>query len=75
MKIKNLVRLLDQQAVTLKTFHYLATTHNLPFEKIAKFLIRLTNFRQKDSHEHWSDQSTNPNIRNRTSWTKNKTSM
>lgn len=52
MKIKNLVRLLDQQAVTLKTFHYLATTHNLPFEKIAKFLIRLTNFRQKDSHEH-----------------------
>ena len=48
MKIKNLIRLIEQQTVDLKTFHHLATQHNLSFEKIFKFLFRLDKLRKKD---------------------------
>lgn len=49
MKIKNLVRLTEQHPLDLKTFHHLATQHNLSFEKISKFLIRLNNLRQRNT--------------------------
>lgn len=46
MKIKNLVRLTEQQPITVQLFYQLATEHNIDFKKVCKFLIRLEKLRR-----------------------------
>lgn len=46
MKIKNLVRLTEQQPVSVQLFYKLATEHSIDFKKIYKFLIRLEKLRR-----------------------------
>lgn len=45
MKLKNLVRLCEQQEISLKFFYKLAVDNNLPMTTICKFLIRLERLR------------------------------
>ena len=46
MKIKNLVRLAEQQPVSVQLFYKLATEHSIDFKKVCKFLIRLEKLRR-----------------------------
>lgn len=46
MKIKNLVRLTEQQPISVQLFHKLTTEHNINFKKVYKFLIRLEKLRK-----------------------------
>lgn len=46
MKIKNLVRLTEQQPVSVQLFYKLTTEHNIDFKKVYKFLIRLEKLRR-----------------------------
>ena len=48
MKIKQLVALIEKQPISLTDFHLMVLKNNLKFEQIAKFLIRLDRFRQKE---------------------------
>lgn len=45
MRLKNLVRLCEQQEISLKVFYKLAVDNNLPMTTICKFLIRLERLR------------------------------
>lgn len=46
MKIKNLIRLTEQQPVSVQLFYKLATEYNIDFRKVYKFLIRLEKLRR-----------------------------
>lgn len=46
MKIKNLVRLTEQQSISVRLFYKLATEHSIDFRKVCKFLIRLEKLRK-----------------------------
>ena len=47
MKLKNLVRLLEQQPVDLKTFLQLLKQTQQPISKLQTFLIRLARLRKR----------------------------
>lgn len=47
MKLKNLVRLLEQQPIDLKTFLHLLAQTGKPIERLQTFLIRLDKLRKR----------------------------
>lgn len=61
MKIKNLIRLTEQQPVSVQLFYKLATEHSIDFKKVYKFLIRLEKLRRILK---WNEyiKSTNTNL-------------
>ena len=49
MCVKDLIRLTEQTTIEVCEFYRLATTNNIPFEKVFKFLVRLEKFRKTNN--------------------------